>query len=640
MWLVVGLVWMVFLVVLFGQRPNYFLVDDNINFFLPNYWHNFRSVVFERTIPLVNLHQLGGNIHLGQGQVGVFYWPVYVAFLVSKLVFGDYFQSISILALFHFGLGVWGMVRLVSDEDGKDVSNPGRSRLFAWRSRGLPNLGWLAGLLWISFPFVWMVSQSWVFEAYLVGWLPWVFWGIDNQEKHKKASTVYLIAKLHLLLQGYIQWVVMVSFFEALWLGINKSRLKKWKWWVTQNLWVGFLGAVVWMPMMEMVRNSLARSGRLSFPEFVTGRVEWWSFLKTQVGLFDWNGIYGTGSYVFFVGSLLFALWWFRKSWKKNRRLLVMAVLALVASTKLWGVVYWVPILNWFRNPYKNFLMVIFFGVWWVGKRFVDGKWRIADGLVLILMMSVNLGVVLSKLEPRFSFSQDRLVWPVDQEENVLEGLDTKLWRVVGYKLGQESSMEKISHNWATWWGVNHLGGYDVTQPHQTYQATWGMPDSGSVEQEMSQKWLDHLSEWSVKYMITTKRGAEELEKWGLDKIKEDRGLVVMENEKAKRIVEGSGVEVEGVKMGVNGMGLKVEGEGELVFGLVPVSEWGAKVDGEDKVLSGQFDEKAGFRVLVPEGSEEVELRYELFEYRLGTWISGLVIGWWLISVLQVKICK
>ena len=62
LWLSVWLVIVViilsaFFVILESIKPCYFLYDDNANFFLPSYSHNWHSLAENGRIPLINFHQ-------------------------------------------------------------------------------------------------------------------------------------------------------------------------------------------------------------------------------------------------------------------------------------------------------------------------------------------------------------------------------------------------------------------------------------------------------------------------------------------------------------------------------------------------------------------------------------------------------
>ena len=46
-------------------NSHFFLVGDNVTYFLPSYVYNWRAVIEQGTIPLINFHQFLGQTYLG-----------------------------------------------------------------------------------------------------------------------------------------------------------------------------------------------------------------------------------------------------------------------------------------------------------------------------------------------------------------------------------------------------------------------------------------------------------------------------------------------------------------------------------------------------------------------------------------------
>src|ERR1700751_3644533 len=94
--------------------PYYFLQDDGLEYYLPVYFHNWRSLTHGE-LPLYNFHTFAGVSHASMGQPGVFYLPQYLAILCSQLIWSHPFATLDLLGIMNALLAVAGGYLLLKE---------------------------------------------------------------------------------------------------------------------------------------------------------------------------------------------------------------------------------------------------------------------------------------------------------------------------------------------------------------------------------------------------------------------------------------------------------------------------------------------------------------------------------------------
>lgn len=211
--IVICLILFVLSYVLFLEKliPNFFLCDDNATAFLPFYVYNWNSVINNFSIPFINFHQYLGHTYFSQGQTGVLYPPIYLAVFLSKLITGTHYSTIDILVFIHFSCSAVAMFFLLKRLKIKAI------------------LSFLFSLIWITYPFFTITSKSWVFVSYVTAFLPLCFLLFDKIVKIPSYKNAFLLGAVQALFlyQGYIQYVLLLLFFEFLYLLIYQLSQSK-----------------------------------------------------------------------------------------------------------------------------------------------------------------------------------------------------------------------------------------------------------------------------------------------------------------------------------------------------------------------------------------------------------------------------
>ena len=629
----------VFLFCLETAIPNFFLTGDNSSYFLPSYIHNWRAVVEEKTIPLITWHQFLGQTYLGQGQNSVLYPPVYAAVFLSKVLFGNVYSTIDILAVAHLLVGVAGMYCLLR------------------RLKVSVNISFLGSLVWITAPFIVGLTKEWLNVAYVAAYLPFNFLLLEKLIARPKMRCVWGLAllKMFMFLQGYVQWEFLMIQFEVLyvvltmfgqWRKQGRDAVKRFLYkYVLSFVFLFFLIAPLFFPMLYAQQVSRTRNEVMPFFWFMYGAVSLIELLRVQIFDFIPNVYFRWSSYIYYVGPFGLALLMLVPLKKsvlgalRRRRINIYAVLAIAAlllSTWLNAVLYIIPVLNLFKGPPKYFLFFVFFAaivVAGVVNSLAKGVRRNGKYALLVLMMLI---VVLNMLvmwqnkslgtyrwewrKVEFNISEGKIDNP--PQVGVIDHMDKSEGRIFTYGL---CITEKcLLYNYATMFGLYHFGGYDSLVSKLNSELTGGLPYTNTYLGDFTSETLDYISLWSVRYIITTdviEKHVEQLRKYPqLKEIYREDGVLMYENTRSRPFVyESEDVErAVPFEFGVNHINAYPEKEGDhkLIFSIAPLPLFYYYFDGE---RAGRITSQVGpVEVDVPAGTEKVTIRYIDYPFIVG----------------------
>jgi len=618
-------------------RSAYFLRDDNATFFLPQYVFNARAVATDGRLPLVNFHQYLGTPYLANGQSAVLYPGVYLAVGCAKFLFGDTRHTMDVLALLHLAAAAAAMALLL---------------------QGFGTSRWIAGLggvLWATFPFVPEVGRNWIIVTYTAMILPLQLLCLERLIRGptvSRAATLAAVMALYLY-QGYVQYPLLVAlldgvYLSARWILDHDARQRFRAQLVALSAaTVGslLLAAPLLLPMLQAKTASVYRTGTLSYAEFLSNTMPLDAFWKAQALHMEPRVIHQSNGSVFFVGVpillALISVFLFRRHPAAAPFLATgcAAVVAFLSSTQAYGVVYGVPLLSSFRWPFKSFLLFLGFatvaaaGTCELLKR-RQPRWGAA--LVLVLFggsIATNLAVI-------FDPKNDLPFGPNGLERDVAELVaDTHArlphaeeGRVVSLWLspGEPRISRFLVFNFSTLAQTYHLGGYDPLVSRQHLELAMGLEFSNIFRWSLTPKALDHLSAWSVRYLLVPEddRLRPLLTAWPqLRLLSAGDGFEVWENPAALPIaafIEDPYRRVQHI-WGTNEIRLFPQGQGgALRLTLAPLPGYQASVDGRPATLAE--DPRQRLVVNVPPGTEEVVVRYINPPFRLGIGLALLAV--------------
>lgn len=358
-----GLLALVLMVLLFIEykHPYFFLQDDNRDYFLPYYIHNYKSLL-NGEIALYNFHQFLGTPALAVGQSAVLYPITYLSVFLSSLLFGHYFTAIDIQVIIHLLIGAIGFYQFMR---------------FLNIERKIALFG---GLTWSLSPFAVYVSNSWVVVSAVAAYFPWML--LLSFRIHKtssiKTTICAVLARLLLFYAGHIQYFIYSVIFEFLTVlvyvvsdslpGEKKvSILKFLKNYIIGYIFVFIFSLPLLLPMWHQTTISAYRNKPLPFDEFFQRNYPISQILQGLFFPFIQTENISHNSPLSYIGSfsLFFVVIGLIEKIKKSKivfinsiKLSVFIIPALIAflwaSNKIFNLfIYVIPILNRFRWPFK-----------------------------------------------------------------------------------------------------------------------------------------------------------------------------------------------------------------------------------------------------------------------------------------------
>lgn len=521
-----------------GVEPLFFLRDDNSTYYLPAYVYNHLALAETGRLAEVNPHQLLGTPHLATGQSAVLYPPVYGAVQSARWL-GDLRWTLDLLAALHLAAAAVGM-------------------FFLLRRLGLGRSGGDAAgaLLWVTTPFVVVLSRAWIPFAYAAAFVPWSFllllrlldrptWG--RALAYGSLKTLFFFA-------GYPQTWLYATFLEAVFfvvlraldLGLGTVRRRRVAGEATKlvgaAVWTAATSAPLLLPMVDAVRRSFMRRERLPLEVFGEFPMAIGDFLAAQVFLFRDEVFLTAGSSIFFVGPLFLAAFLAalpaafptalpagvpglraasergeeaRGAGPERRALLVLAALAglaLLASTSAWTRLYGLPLISSFRWPAKNFFFFVFGAVpavAWTYERLFRARPRAAlAALVLSLAGSVGL---LGLPDARRSMGEATLAHPVEHYERHLAEACPEPGRIAALRVDGTLDAERwdelapylAAYNYATLFGRHQIGGYEPMVSEMHYRLSAGMNYTATLPlRRATPEVLRHLGSWGVTCVL------------------------------------------------------------------------------------------------------------------------------------------
>jgi len=264
-----------------SKQPYFFMEDDNRDFYLPYFVHNFESLL-KGELAFFNFHQFLGIPHFSSGQTAVFYPVTYLCVFASKVLFGHYFAAIDIQVIFHLLIGALGFYAFL-----RALELNGMAAFFG-------------ALTWPLCSFVVYVSNSWVILAGAAAYFPWMIYFAIKLYQMPAAKNIagLVIFRLLLFYAGHIQYFIYSVIFEILTFtllilkkyGRDKDRMYLkhiLKVYTISFVFVFFLSLPLLLPMWHQTSISASRSCRLPFAEYFSESYDMFQWLTGIVFPFN-----------------------------------------------------------------------------------------------------------------------------------------------------------------------------------------------------------------------------------------------------------------------------------------------------------------------------------------------------------------
>jgi len=493
-----------FLLLLLEFRwPYYFLQDDGRQYFLPAYFHNWRSLLSGH-LPLYDFHIFAGVPHASMGQPAVFYIPQYIAMFLSESIWGHPFACIDLMAFMHGLLAVAGGYVLLRYLGASDTAAA------------------FGGLTAFTGFFVW-AGRMWPSVLILCAWFPWMVWTSLRYLRKPGASRAgwLMFFRLSLLYGGQPQFFILAMIFEHLFT-LSHSVLTRSPGW--KGRWLGYLaldvptailGLPYLLPVWAEVERSQQRSAPMTYTAFsyyglnpifwVFGQLFAFINLRGPKDYFPASLPYL--SYLGYLPSLLplgvAALW--KKRHGSRPWIVASFICLLIALLWSWNVigplVYHVPVLNRQRDPFKLIYFAGFFQclVAALVLTLFSRKWQ----RLAVAGLVVNWIVVFCLL-PNHAWRNRN--YPVPLKSPWRQSLKAGRYLVVSRTPILHVSGQLVEFDFAELWGLDNLLGYEPLLSRYDAKTSLGgkTPQlyAGSYSGAVDQPLLDHLRKWGVKYVL------------------------------------------------------------------------------------------------------------------------------------------
>lgn len=622
-------------------EPCYFLYDDNANYFLPSYIHNWRSIAENGKIPLLNFHQYLGQTHLAQGQTAVLYLPVYIGAYLSLLIFKNQFYTIDIIVFLHLSASVVFMY------------------MFLRKSGIIPSLSILCSLIWVSFPFIIFTPKSWVFVSFAAAFIPLNFLFlvsfIENISLRNALSLS--VIKAAFFFQGYIQYFYVLYILEFLFFSImlirRKNILNSFLLYFSSVAFTTILVMPLLLPMIEA--KSLADwRGILPREHLYVWRILLSDLINAQLFRFRENALDMAGSQIYFFGPLvllIFCALTDKKTFnevKKNRMALTSIVILLLAITlcsKYYALFCRIiPGLGMFRYQAKLFIFFLFFlvtAIAIISDTYIRTNKEKSLLIYFIIAASLIMNTVIDiSAGKNIVFSKYRIDSP---GENYLS-----VFRKNGYQriftfwledFPPKDAARYMSFNSATMFGLFHFGGYNNFISAINNRYSLNLTYLNNYSENLNNELLTYLSYWGVRYFITdnSSQHIERIRKFNqLKKIYQDRETLIFENTKALPIVfyKDNKKRIP-FEIGTNEIIIYPEKSeaGEIIAGIAPINGYKVFIDG--KPSASIMPDVVPVKATIPGGTKKVKIKYSssMFEYG----VTIFLFFWILYIILYLK---
>lgn len=607
---------------LLATDHQYFTRDDNANYFFPSYVYDWRAVVEQGAVPLINFHQYLGHPYLATGQSAVLYPGVYLSVALSYFLTDTPDATINIAVTLHLLIAALGMFCLL------------RQRKVSL------TVATLMSVAYISLPIITTLSRSWISVAYTAAYLPWVFWSLHRLCARPRVTTGVMLAAVHalFLLQGNVQFVLMGGFFEIIFLILFFRQVPRpeWKKPIVTFAWSCVLATLLCLPMLLPMFHLFQVSLREVFPN------TWLDSLNIVFPLFV-NMVYAQvflGPHLWHIGIPLLAFLIVlsqksTRSWVTGELFKSYALLALITflfSDLVAPLTHFIPVLGYFRWPWKYY---VFFGFFLIPvladimhatiAHLPRRKW--------VLVLLVGAGIVLNATM-NLPGNDDDLLTSSSVErppQAIVDAIMPTAGRVFTFWLDEapdEHLGRFYTFNFPTLDKVYAFAGYEPLVTQSAYDLTLLSTYHSIFGGDVTPEARERFNTWSVRYFVTedTSAARERMATLGNVRLLSAADhVVVYENTEAHPFayVEGHPEAALPTYFGVNDVTITTKALTQETVVLTVAPQQGYRIF-FDNVAQGKIKQEsnAPLTIVVPQGVQEVRVLYTDSSFVTGLLVS------------------
>ena len=683
------LICVLMLVALEIRQPYFFLQDDNADSYICQYVHSLRSVR-EGEFPFYNFHQLGGVPFLDRGQTGELNVVVYLGGILSQLFLGHLCGTVDFTAALYLIAGAVGMFMFLRKKTGiaDYISILGA---IAWSFNSFSiycGSNWIISII-LTGCFPWMMlstaylSENDGLKAILIAAIPKVFMFYSGHPQYFAYAIIF-------------DYLFGISYLFFNW--GKKGKLKA-EGLFTLKYFLSGLVVTLWSlplfgPMYEAMSNSGDRSAELPLEIFVNNTYNPLDLIRgllfpfiqydvttmeiidgEEVGVMDQiDAIHKNMSHIgiILVLAALFGLTHLVGAMKRIKTkeektlfnkmysLLPPCIIAMVWATAKWfnRIIYLIPMINRFRYPFKLMQYSLFFLIAFacmsiemimMDSKFKDRKKKMI-GIGLIAAECINLMAVYMVIPVRFFGIYTNSPIPyVEKFEEDFRGSRVVpvlahpfFWDPFNnneYNLPTRTAQPDAAtmrSNYATYYGIDSVSGYDFLTSDETWIATSFMSylvsDVGGNIGDIDDNLVQGLRRHAVSYYVTIPYYADYVESklapYGITRFGEDSDHVVFYDDQAEPRAY-CGDDLGDVILDEHVNYLKVTTPDDFEGGSVTVNfthdrRFVATLDGEEVAITDSGDFHDMIVEGVPAGSHVVIYRYVDNTFRNCLIISGI----------------
>ena len=629
-------------------RPYYFFQDDNRDFFLPLYLHNYRAAS-DGQLAQYNFFQSLGRPHYAAGHVAVLHPVPYVSIWLSYRLFGHPFAMADIYLLIYLLMGVLGAVFL--------------TRVLGFSSSAAV----FAAAAWAFTPFNMMVSQSWTTYPPVIGALPWMVAAavLVYRGRRVSGSILFVLSHLVLMYVGAPQFVLYAGAVQGgliLVLGIIDYRAgvltrlaakTKALDFALLTILVAGLSMPLVYPMWKHTKLSAFRSEgfselglslcSVSLTQLVNGLFVPFTRFYPSTSIV-WCGTNFPASFThqgYLVTLLVFAYPWVRKRVSDEQRRILDAsmavafVLCLAMFGWLTHIIVHIPVLNRFRWPFKYFGFVNLLFVMCAAAgfdillaRLGASARRMAAAMLLVAIQVVNLTLLDVTFPVQAFFEHGD---PVPLREPLRDRFGSGRILTMGFSTAYSThTLPTLGYDYATLWELHYFGGYDPLIPERNLRYTHTLDYTAVLNMDPRKISFSYLRFWGVRWYIVTRpflgRYEPTLAAFGMRRAFEDPYRVVFEDPRAFPLVDSADCRTSSVGRSGDDLVATVDCSRptDVRLRFLQQPHFRASVDGRPVKLDIKASQQMTVRV--PAGRHDIRLDYDDPSIHAGFALAGVTL--------------